>query len=231
AHPGALVEPGRAGGILDVDTEGDRRLSGLAKPTERLPEQRQPEPTPPPCRPDPERSDEAPVAVSLRVVPRERDDLVSRPDDRPETRGEAARAESPLAPRVVLVHDVVPFVRERLDLRVVEHRPVAVRLEGSELDALRPDGIGLRLGDVDDHAEEASRILEPPAGEEPRRAVVAHEMRRLEHDSLTVRPVGTELAHPLLERREEPRADAPAGELGMDVRVAEVADSHPAVGV
>src|SRR4029079_11164380 len=60
AHPGALVESGRAGRILDVDTECDRRLSGLAKSPERLAEQRQAEPAPAPSRPDAERPDEAP---------------------------------------------------------------------------------------------------------------------------------------------------------------------------
>src|SRR6476659_2227871 len=198
-HARALVESRRAGRVVDVDTEGDRRLSGLAKPPERLAEQREAETASSPGRPDAERPDEPPVAVSLRVVPRERHDLVSRPDDPRETRVEAARAERPPAPRVVVERDVVPLLRECLDLRRVEHRPVAVRLERSQLGAVRPDGIGLRLSDVDDHAEEAPRVLEAPAGEDVGRALVPHELRRLEHDPLTVRPLGTELTHPLLE--------------------------------
>ncbi len=189
-HARTLVEARRARRVLDVDTECDRRLSGLAKPPERLAEQRKAEAAPPPGRPDAERSDEPPVAVSLRVVPRERDDLVPRPDDRHESGVEPTRAERPLAPRVVVQRDVVPLVRERLDLRGVEQRPVAVRLERPQLDTVRPDGIGLRLGDVDDHAEEAPHVLEAPAGQEVGRAFVPHEMRRLEHDPLAVRPLG-----------------------------------------
>src|SRR6188472_304384 len=222
-HAGPLVETRGAGGVLHVDAERDRRFSGLAEAAERVVEQREAEPAPAPRRPDAERPDETPVAMTLRVVRRERDDLVNRPDDGCESGVEPALAERPLAPRVVIEHDVVPLVRECLDLRGVEHRPVAVRLERSQLHAVRPDGIGLRLGDVDDHAEEAPRVLEASADEEPGRPVVAHEMRRLEDDPLAGRPLGPQLEHPLLERREETRADASAGELGMDVRVAEVA--------
>src|SRR4029078_8679407 len=39
-HARALVEARRAGRVLDVVPEGDRRLSGVAKPPERLAEQR-----------------------------------------------------------------------------------------------------------------------------------------------------------------------------------------------
>src|ERR1044072_5230306 len=40
-HAGPFVEARRAGGVLDVDAERDRRLSRLAKPAERVAEQRE----------------------------------------------------------------------------------------------------------------------------------------------------------------------------------------------
>ena len=83
-HPRALVEPRRTGGVLGVDAEGDGRLPGLPEPAERLPEQRQAEAPPAPALANPEDPDPAPVAVPLRVVERERDHLVPRPDDRHE---------------------------------------------------------------------------------------------------------------------------------------------------
>src|SRR4029077_17900359 len=82
-------------------------------------------------------------------------ELVAVPGDRHERRVEAPDREGPLLPDVVRAADVPPLVDERLLVRRMHCRPVAVHVERTQLDALWPDRGRLQPGDVDDHAEEA----------------------------------------------------------------------------
>src|SRR6188472_213896 len=129
AHARAFVEARRARGVLDVHPERDGRLTGPAEPPEGLVEEREAEAAAPPRGPHAERADEAPVAHSLRIVAREGDDLVTGPDDRHQRRVEARAAEDAVAPFVVADRGIAPLVRERLELRVVQSRAVAVGVE------------------------------------------------------------------------------------------------------
>ena len=106
-------------------------------------------------------------------------------------------------------------------------RPVAVHVERTQLDALRPDRGRLRPGDVDDHAEEAPDAKEAATREEGGRRVVTDEVRRFEHHPLTGRPVRAELEGAVFEEPQDRVPDPAAPELRMDVPVADEPPSPP----
>ena len=98
---------------------------------------------------------------------------------------------------------------------------VALDVERAELDAVGPLGCRVVVGEVDDHPEAAANVVEAASCEQVRRAVIPDEVRALEDDALALGPVRLELARPPLEEVEDEPADPAAGELRMNVRVAD----------
>ena len=179
-----------------------------------------------------ERADPAPVAEPLRVVERDRGDLVAVPDDEEQLRIELLHLEGALRPRLVVARLVPPLVLERLlDARRARCRPSRSRSNGRSSRPVGPDRRRDRSGEVGDHAEERADAHVPAAGEQLRGARVADEVRRLDRDGLVRGHLRGELERARLGGFEQEGSDAAAGQLRVDVAVREHAAAAALVDV
>src|SRR5262249_36043356 len=138
-HPGPLVEPGRAGRVLRIDSERHSALAAPGKDRERLEQKREAEAATPPGRPDADVVDVA-DATARRTGCEARDLLpVERHD--PQLRIEALTLDPVPAPRLELAADESPLVGERLHDRGMDGA-LALGRDPRQPDAFRR----LRLG-------------------------------------------------------------------------------------
>src|SRR5262245_6142495 len=151
SHPHRLVQPVRAGQALRVDAKAGTAEASPPELVERVQEQRAPDPTSAPRATHAEQPHGRGLGVTApRVADREAGRLLSVEREEPQPGIEPRSVEQPVGPVFEALLDGLPRVLEGLLLRLVEHPPVTVP-EGSDLDALGPDRILGRIGEVDRH--------------------------------------------------------------------------------
>src|SRR6476620_9321816 len=156
----------RTGRVLRVDAERDATEATVVELAEYVKEQCLGIALPAPRPPHAERAD-VPASVSVRLVPRDRSNLVAVPDDEPKAEIEVRIRAVPLPPLLERRRVMLPVILERLVQRVVECAYVVLG-DGVDVEARR---IG-SLCELDRHAEEVPDVAVPSREKENAAPVV-----------------------------------------------------------
>ncbi len=208
-HPGALIEPERAGVAGCIDAEPDALLAALPEAPERLAEKRRAD-APPAPRSAGEEHVDPPAAVRFARADRPGGDLLPGADNAPQCRVKALASDVVLRPRLEVARPVLPVVRERLLVRGVELDRVTLRVERKDAQPVRPLGYGWPRLELDAqlakdaHGAVAKRFEQPASG-----------TISLQHGVLD--PACAALDSVLLERGRDQRPDPQPERDGVDV--------------
>src|SRR4051812_45153025 len=140
-HPRALVQAEGARLAAGVDPEAGAALAALPEAAERILQQRRADAPPAPRAAGEELVHEA-AAVGVAGADRPGGDLAAGADHAPQRRVEALALQVAPRPGLERLRRVLPVVGERLLLGGVEAARVALRLEGHDLEPVRPHGGG-----------------------------------------------------------------------------------------
>jgi ABC-type lipopolysaccharide export system ATPase subunit len=155
-HPGALVEPGGAGGVLRVDAQVDAPLAAPVELAKGVVQQRQSQPHAPPRATHAQLAD--PAVVWVGVAQRPAGDLVSVHSQEPQVRLKVLALHHTVVPYVVAPGQVAPMIPERVFHGVESGAIVLPRCKDAHGDARRPLGRGRRsVQHVDLHAPKVAR--------------------------------------------------------------------------
>jgi hypothetical protein len=156
----------RTQGAVRIDAQADAPLTALPEPDERVLQERAADaPTAP--RPPREEDTHPAAPVAVRHADRARRDLVTGTHDAPERRVELFLHEMKVTPLVELAPLELPVVGEGLLLRRVERMGVAVRVERTRDEPLRPLGPRRLGGELGPHLAEHAHGLVAELGEQP----------------------------------------------------------------
>src|SRR4029079_4445790 len=186
-HPGALVQPRRAGRVRRIDAELRARDPPATELAERGMKQRERDPSMRQRAPNADQPHHRRVLVLGRSgeARRRADHLVAVDRDEPERRvvARALALDVLVHTHVERVEHTAPVILERLRERRVDTVLVALAVERPDPDAVVDDRDGWLFLERDLHHPEDANTLVPERLEEPDRGVVATEAREPDRDA------------------------------------------------